>query len=73
MSTPIENAIDWKAHRAAALAVRSAGGHYMCSQAIGFQVTRRPGEMLDQYLGQPCATCMRLWHDNKQQQKGKAA
>lgn len=72
MTTPIEDRADWKIHRAAALTVRSQGGHFFCAEAIGFIAANRDGEELSEDLGKPCARCLGIWEVAKQQE-GKAA
>lgn len=59
--TPIEQRTQWAIHRAAARTVRSRGGHYACSQAIGFIATAKPGERLSEDLGRPCPRCLGIW------------
>ena len=71
--TPIEQRTDWAIHRAAAQAVRSRGGHFFCSQTIGFLATAKPGEELPAELGRPCEQCLRIWYATKKQQHERAA
>lgn len=61
MTTPIEDRAGWKIHRAAALTVRSQGGHFFCAEAIGFIAANRDGEELSEDLGKPCARCLGIW------------
>lgn len=63
--TPIEQRTAWAIHRAAARTVRSRGGHFFCSQAIGFMVTAKPGEDIHEELGKPCAQCSGIWEASK--------
>jgi hypothetical protein len=63
--TPIENRSAWALHRAAAQIIRSAGGHYDCSQAIGFMAAAKPGEKLDADLGKPCARCLSIYRASR--------
>lgn len=67
--TPIENRAAWRIHRAAARTVRNNGGHFFCSQAIGFQVASPDGEQLAKELGRPCDKCAGIWkqHQAKEQ------
>jgi hypothetical protein len=68
-STPIENRIDWARHRAAADAVRARGGHWSCSQAIGFAHAHRDVKPLEVGLGKPCPQCLGIWQSIQKQQE----
>jgi hypothetical protein len=59
--TRIEQLAAWTIHRKAAAVVRKHGGHFFCSQAVGFMAAARQGEELNPELGKPCERCLSIW------------